>query len=371
MKKFLIVCLKIFLNFIYLFIKLFPMRKNRVVMISRQANSITLDFRLIKEKLLRDNPKMEVIVLTRRFDNMKKNFINYGLFTLKQMYYIATSRVCVVDSYCIPVSVLKHKKKLSIIQIWHSLGAIKEFGYQTLGKVSGREKTMSLAMNMHKNYDAIISGSAAMTVHFAKAFNYDEKYFLNYGLPRIDYLLKEKDNLRKKIYKEYPKLKKKPVVMYAPTFRTDKKNNLVKLIKAFNFDKYNLILKSHPNQKIDTNLDKVYKCPEFSALDLISVCDYVITDYSAIAIEAAVLDVKLLYYVYDYEKYKSDNGLNIDLFEDMPGCVFRDSKDLVKYLEKGNYNNKALEEYKKKYLPEKLGKSTELIAKWIMDRCGD
>ena len=89
---------------------------------------------------------------------------------------------------------------------------------------------MSLAMNMHKNYDAIISGSAAMTVHFAKAFNYDEKYFLNYGLPRIDYLLKEKDNLCKKIYKEYPKLRKKPVVMYAPTFRTDKKNNLVKLI---------------------------------------------------------------------------------------------------------------------------------------------
>ena len=338
-------------------------------MISRQANSITLDFRLIKERLLRDNPKMEVIVLTKRFDNIKKNFVNYGLFTLKQMYYIATSRVCVVDSYCIPVSILKHKKSLSVIQIWHSLGAIKEFGYQTLGKASGREKTLSLAMNMHKNYDVIISGSEAMTVHFAKAFNYDESYFLNYGLPRIDYLLNEKNYLRKKIYKIYPSLKKKPVVMYAPTFRTDKSNSLSKLIKEFNFDKYNLILKSHPNQKIDVSLDKVYQCPEFSALDLLAISDVLITDYSAIAIEAAVLDIKLYYYVYDYDKYKHDNGLNIDLYEDMPGCVFDKSEDLINAIEKVPYNKKALLEYKKKYLPEKVGKSTELICKWIVDHC--
>lgn len=369
MKKFFIWCLKLVLNFIYFFMKLFPTKNNRIVMVSRQSNSMTLDFRLIKEEILKNDSNMEVIVLTKRLDDIKMHIISYGLFTLKQMFYIATSKVCVVDSYCIPVSVLKHKKSLSVIQIWHSLGAIKEFGYQTLGKNSGREKDLSIAMNMHKNYDAIISGSEAMTVYFAKAFNYDESYFLNYGLPRIDYLLKEKNRLKKSIYKAYPELKKKPVVMYAPTFRTDNSNSLGKLISDFNFNKYHLILKSHPNQIIDSNLDNVYKCPEFTALDLISVCDYVITDYSAIAIEASVLDVKLLYYVYDYEKYSEDNGLNIDLFEDMPGCVFRDSKDLVNALEKHSYNKKALVNYKKKYLPKELGKSTELIVKWIMEHC--
>ena len=369
MKKLFVMCLKVVLNFIYFFMKMFPTRNNRVVMISRQSNSMTLDFRLIKEEMLRNNSNMEVIILTKRLDNIKRHIISYGLFTLKQMFYIATSKVCVVDSYCIPVSILKHKKDLSVLQIWHSLGAIKEFGYQTLGKNSGREKELSIGMNMHKNYDAIISGSEAMTVFFAKAFNYDESCFLNFGLPRIDYLLKEKNRLKKKIYKVYPGLKNKPTIMYAPTFRTDNSTGLGKLIDDFNFDKYNLILKSHPNQIIDVSLDKVYKCPEFSALDLISVCDYVITDYSAIAIEASVLDVKLLYYVYDYEKYSEDNGLNINLFEDMPGCVFRDSKDLVKSLEKHPYNKKALVDYKKKYLPKELGKSTKLIVEWIIEHC--
>ena len=41
------------------------------------------------------------------------------------------------------------------------------------------------------------------------------------------------------------------------------------------------------NQKLDINSTKVYTCDEFSAIELLSVCDYLITDYSAIALEAA------------------------------------------------------------------------------------
>lgn len=369
MKKIAIIIFKVFLNIIYFFIKLLPIKKKSVVMISRQSNVTTLDFKLLKEELEKRCPDIRIIILTRRFDNMKRKFLSHGLFILKQMYYLATSEVCVVDSYCIPVSILKHKKRLKIIQIWHSLGAIKEFGYQTLGKTSGRDMMVSTVMNMHKNYDAIISGSEAMTKYFAKAFGYEEKYFLNYGLPRIDYLLNEKDKLKKEIYKVYPEFKKKPVVMYAPTFRTDKNNGLGKLLDNFDFEKYNLILKSHPNQKINVSLDKVYTCSDFSSLDLLAVCDYVITDYSAIAIEASVLNVKLFYYVYDYDKYSEDNGLNINLYEDMPGCVFENAEDLVKAIGR-EYNMKALKNYQKKYLPKKLGKSTELIANWILKRCG-
>ena len=42
---------------------------------------------------------------------------------------------------------------------------------------------------MHKNYDYIISGSEAMTKYFMQAYGYPKNKFLNYGLPRMDYLL--------------------------------------------------------------------------------------------------------------------------------------------------------------------------------------
>ena len=40
----------------------------------------------------------------------------------------------------------------------------------------------------------------------------------------------------------------------------------------------------------------------FSTFDMLRTVDYVITDYSALAIDACVLNKKLLLYVYDYEK---------------------------------------------------------------------
>jgi ATP-dependent DNA ligase len=55
------------------------------------------------------------------------------LQVLNEMFHLATSKYCIIDSYVIPVSILKHRNKLVIIQIWHALGAIKKFGYASLG----------------------------------------------------------------------------------------------------------------------------------------------------------------------------------------------------------------------------------------------
>ena len=59
--------------------------------------------------------------------------------------------------------------------------------------------------------------------------------------------------------------------------------------------------------------------------------------------------------------------MNIDLFEEMPGCVFRTAGDLAKAIMSGKYNYEALENYRKKYLPENLGTSTEQITELIID----
>jgi CDP-ribitol ribitolphosphotransferase len=61
-----------------------------------------------------------------------KYVINMVGYVFKAMYYLATSKVCVTESYCVPISILKHKKELKVIQIWHSSGAVKKFGYQAL-----------------------------------------------------------------------------------------------------------------------------------------------------------------------------------------------------------------------------------------------
>ena len=107
-------------------------------------------------------------------------------------------------------------------------------------------------------------------------------------------------------------------------------------------------------------------CPDFKAVDLLAVCDYLITDYSAIAVEGAVLGKKTYYYLYDYEEYTEKNGINVNPFESMPGCAFKDAGELIRDLESGKYNQQALDEYRRKYLPEELGTSTRKLAELII-----
>ena len=61
-------------------------------------------------------------------------WIGYGVHLLHCAAQLATAEVCIVDGYCIPVSVLHHRKELRVVQVWHALGAIKKFGRQALSR---------------------------------------------------------------------------------------------------------------------------------------------------------------------------------------------------------------------------------------------
>ena len=353
--------IKISCKIIYFFMKFKKTKNNKVVFISRLDSKKSLDFKLLEDKLKDNNPNIECVFLCKRITSFTSDFFGNVKYTLDCLSNLADSKVCITDSFVLAISVVKHKKSLKIIQIWHSMGAIKKFAYQTLGNTSGRDTKTAKILNMHKGYDYIISGSKEMTKYFSKAFNYDKKYFLNYGLPRMDYLLENEEKLKKKITKEYGILKKKQNILYAPTFRTTYDDKTLELIKNINFDKYNLIVKAHARQSDLELNDQVLTCDKFSALDLIAISDYIITDYSGIAIEAAILNKKTYYYVFDYEDYQKNNGINIDLYKEMPGCVFKNAKDLCKELNKDKYNMDVLYKYKNKYIDVQDGTSTKKI----------
>ena len=110
----------ILLRIIYIPIRLFK-TKNKITYISRQANYENMDFRLIREEMERQYPEYENKVLTKMIESGILSKISYIGEIFKQMYHISTSKIVIVDTYCITVSVLKHKKETKFIQIWHAL----------------------------------------------------------------------------------------------------------------------------------------------------------------------------------------------------------------------------------------------------------
>ena len=276
---------KFCLNILYGILKVFPVKPNKVLFLSRQSDELSLDFSMLRDELRREMPDIEIRAICNRLDDSGSGLLGFAADTLRSMYHLASSSVCVLDAYWPAVSMLKHKKQLTVIQMWHALGKIKKSGYQTLDKESGRSAVMARLLCMHRNYDYIIAGGKAWNPYYCQSFGTTEDKLVNIGLPRLDYLLKTEEKNRRAAVQAYPQLEEKQVILYAPTFRRNIELKWEDLLNEIDFSKYILIIKGHPNQEITASGEGVLLCPEFKAVELLAVCDYLITDYSAIAIE--------------------------------------------------------------------------------------
>lgn len=177
-----------FFRLFYVFFKLFPTQANKILFLSRQTDASSIDFRMLQKELLKQNAKLKIKTMTKRIQKTPKEiFFKNTPQMFRQMYHLATAKVCIIDGYNIAVSTLKHKKALRVVQIWHSLGAIKKFG-KASPKTAFEQKIAEI-FHMHEGYDMIVCPSEASAGLFAEAFGYDEKAVRVCGLPRIDYLL--------------------------------------------------------------------------------------------------------------------------------------------------------------------------------------
>ena len=375
MKYILIKVAIIVLNIVYFFIKLFP-TKNKVTMISRQSNNMSIDFKMVKDEIEKHN-KYKVVVLCKKLEGKEKakltSIIKYFFHMLIQMYHIATSKVVILDSYCICISVLKHKKDLKVIQMWHSVGTMKKFGYDILDQEEGNSSKIAKVLKMHKNYDYVLCAGEGYKHDLVRQFNCSEDIVRIIPLPRLDVITNKEyvKNITDKIYEKYPILKNKKNIIYVPTFRKDEKDleqHLNKLINDVDYKKYNLIVKLHPLSNINITNKNVIVAPEFSSMDMILVSEYVITDYSCILYEAGVINKALYFYPFDYDEYNKNRSLNLDYFNELPGVISRNSKDIIKSIENDEYDYKALNKFIKKYVNYD-GNSCKKIYRLIEEKC--
>jgi len=374
MKNFVLSCMLYFvrflMSFIYFFIKLFPMQKNKITMLSRQSDDVNIDFKMLVEEINQKYKNIKVKILCKKIPSSCVKRIGYCFYIIKCLYHIATSRVCIIDGYVIPISSLKHKKNLIVIQIWHAMGAIKKFGRQVLDKKEGNKRNVADIMKMHKNYTYVMCVSEATKNFFAQGFGIEDKKIVTIGMPRIDYLLG--DNIDKKIQEliyEYPVLKEKKNILYVPTFRKGKNTHIYEVINEIDEAKYNLIIKLHPLDK--TKIESKYSINEkYKTFELLKIADYVVTDYSAVAFEACVLNKPVLFYLYDMEDYKTDRGLNVDLKQEMPSSTYTNIKNIVEVIENGEYNYEEFKKFKNKYVETIDTYNTERIVKFIINLMG-
>lgn len=350
--------LKLAAKLAYWLLKLLPIQ-DKVVLISRKNRTTSIDFRLLATRLSADYPHTTVVILNHPLEGPLRSLARF----LGEMYHLATARAVIIDSYVPAVSILNHKSELIVVQIWHALGAIKKFGRQILDQPEGSSSKLASLMDMHRNYTYVTAGSDLTTPTYAAAFGVDKTQIKPVGLPRVDYLLdreQQKSN-RQKILAAFPQLKAKKVILYAPTFRKTQPIEPAKLAAALPAD-YRLLISQHRLDK--TPLQASHKLVinhQFDVLELLAVADVVVTDYSAVTFEAALVRKPLYFYAYDLSQYQSDRGLAMDYQAVMPGPVCQDVSALVASITDQNYNLDRVAKFADDYVSVQDGSCTKRI----------
>lgn len=360
------------LNIIYRIFWLFPV-KGKVVFISRESNEPSVDIERITECMHKKAPRVQTVILCRMIDPGILGKLSYGFHMLTQMYHMATARVVILDTYCIAASVLKHRKSLKVVQMWHAVGCMKKFGYSILDMEEGRSRKVANAMHMHRNYDVIFASGKCCIPYLAEAYDCEEDKFIVQPLPRLD-ILTQPDEIEKsaeKLCRIYPQLREKKTILYVPTFRKhgDQDADIERLISAIDLQRYNFVVKYHPivtnrKERTDVIVDSSY-----SSLEWMSVSDYVVTDYSAVVYEAAIAGKPIFFYAYDMDRYEAGRSFYVDYKSEMPGVIRQQAEEIFEAIEKEEYDLEKVKEFADRYI-EEMPNYTEAATDTILKLTG-
>lgn len=343
-----------FLNFIYMLMKLLPVQK-KITYISRQMNTTPKDFQMVIDNFKAKDNTYKHVVLSKMIPKGIVGKVEYCFHMLKQMYHIVTSQAVLLDTYCIPISLLKQRKRLIVIQMWHALGAFKKFGYSILDQEEGSSSKIAYLMKMHHNYTYVLSSSQYASQFFAEAFHVENDKMKVFPLPKTDLLIDKelKKETIHRIYQKYPQLKntQKKVIVYAPTFRKNNDQELyhaiMKFIQQIDFHQYEFVLKIHPLTQFHIDHPNIIEDHNFTSLEFFHLADYIVTDYSAILFEAVMLDKPVYFYAFDYQEYMGNRSFYIDYQTQIPGPIFKDSKELMDAIAKGKVDKQKIQDFKR------------------------
>ena len=244
-----------------------------------------------------------------------------------------------------------------MLQIWHGPGAGKKFGNQIK-----RQYPI-------QNYDYVICNAEYWKESYKEAFGVSEDHIIVTGLPRMDELVDD-ECIEKKVnhfYSKYPQCKDKKLYFYAPTFRGNIIDGLIMESMDFNLvdleDDEMILCKYHPLMKdVDIQNDKVINVTRENLYELMFVSDVLISDYSSVIFDYTLLNKPMIGFVQDYEKYKETIGFNIDFYNQFPGPICTNEKELNTVLDHPIYIDTT---FQSKYVKYKDGKNTQRVVELI------
>ncbi|MFD4627622.1 CDP-glycerol glycerophosphotransferase family protein [Streptomyces sp. NPDC058475] len=251
-----------------------------------------------------------------------------------------------VDNQSYPLKLTK-RPETTYIQTWHG-SALKRMGFdEPEWKLKSREQQAEQQRTLDR-FDRFLIRSEHDVRTLARAFRLQERTLLRVGYPRNDALVhareREEDTGRRErgaLAAELGIPEDRQVLLYAPTFRQRGAGGQRRFELPFDVnrfadtfgDRYTLLVRSHYLNHVVLPPSVRGRVIDVTAhhdmTPLLALADGLITDYSSVMFDYALLDRPMFFFAYDYEEYVHEGrGTYFDLLERAPGPVVRTEDEL-------------------------------------------
>ena len=103
---------------------------------------------------------------------------------------------------------------------------------------------------------------------------------------------------------------------------------------------------------------------QYSSYEWLRVCSRVITDYSALGLEAALTGKPVYFYLYDVREYLQSVGLNIDPRQEISAACAESGPELKRLLSE-EYDTEALEKFRDRFITIDTDHCTQKLGEYI------
>jgi CDP-ribitol ribitolphosphotransferase len=305
----------------------------------------------LHDAIRRDRPDLRVRLLLEPYSYGFSGKVRYLVRLVRGMALLRTSRWFVVDNAYLPVHVLPNRPGTTVIQVWHAVGALKRFGWDSHEPLPAVERRF-----LHRGYDWVVCSAEAARAPYAAAFRVPLDRVLPLGTPRVDGLADAAavTAARTDIVERFPALRGRRVVVVAPTFRGRGRAKEAGegldgvALRAALPDDHILVLKTHPNLDpaatptagFDLVLD-----PQIDLNDILVAADVLVTDYSSSIFEWAILRRPLVLFVPDLADYEASPGLYVDYRTSMIGTQVVDTAAVASAVQTSTVDAVAWDEF--------------------------
>ncbi len=334
----------------------------------------------LHDAIRRARPDLRMTLLLEPYSYGLPGKLRYLGRLVRGMVLLRTSRWFIVDNAYLPIHVLPHRRGTTVIQVWHAVGALKRFGWDSPRPVAEPERRF-----LHRHYDWVVCTSERAREPWARAFRVDPARVLPLGTPRLDALTgpgatpEALTGARAAVEARFPAMTGRRVVLVAPTFRgrgigkhAGPAIDAVALRATLPPD-HLLVLKTHPNLDPAATARAGYDLVIDHQIDLNEVlvaADVLVTDYSSSIFEWALLRRPLVLVVPDLEAYEADPGLYLDYRTEMIGRQVRDLAELPEAILEASVDDAAWDAFIAAHLGPADGHASDRFVERFLGRAG-